>query len=62
MLSPVRSFGNLIDMTADVATTKRDVTVRFRRRSHLPIILASELFKTSTSVPWWKGLSLRSVE
>jgi len=55
-------FRDLIDMTADVAITERDVTVRFHRRAHLPIIMASELFKTSTSVPWWNGLPLRFVE
>ena len=55
-------FRDLIDMTADVAISERDVTVRFHRRAHLPIIMASELFKTSTSVPWWNGLPLRFVE
>src|SRR5262249_25448070 len=55
-------FRDLIDMRADVAITERDVTVRFHRRAHLPIIMASELFKTSTSVPWWNGLPLRFLE
>ena len=55
-------FRDLIDMTADVAITERDVTVRFHRRAHLPIIMASDLFKKSTSVPWWNGLPLRFVE
>jgi len=55
-------FRDLIDMTADVAITERDVTVRFHRRAHLPIIMASDLFKKSTSVAWWNGLPLRFVE
>jgi hypothetical protein len=55
-------FRDLIDMSADVAITKREVTVRFHRRAHLPIVLASDLFNKSVRVPWWDGLSLRFVE
>ena len=55
-------FRDLIDMSADVAITEREVTVRFHRRAHLPIVLASDLFKKSTPVPWWDGLPLRFVE
>jgi len=55
-------FRDLIDMSADVAITHKEVTVRFHRRAHLPIVLASDLFKKSVSVPWWNGLPLRFVE
>ena len=55
-------FRDLIDMTADVAITKREVTVRFHRRAHLPIVLASDLLKKPIPVPWWNGLPLRFIE
>ena len=55
-------FRDLIDMSAHVAITHKEVTVRFHRRAHLPIVLASDLFKKSVSVPWWNGLPLRFVE
>src|SRR5215831_7452913 len=55
-------FRDLVDMPADVAITEREVTVRFHRRAHLPIVLASDLFKKSVAVPWWKELTLRFVE
>jgi hypothetical protein len=55
-------FRDLIDMSADVAITEREVTVRFHRHAHLPIVLASDLFNKSVSVPWWNGLTLRFVE
>jgi hypothetical protein len=55
-------FRDLIDMSADVAITDRDVTVRFHRRAHLPIVLDSDLFKKATPVPWWNGMPLRFVE
>lgn len=55
-------FRDLIDMSADVAISRREVTVRFHRRAHLPIVLASGLFNKSVRVPWWDGLPLRFVE
>src|SRR5215470_8607470 len=55
-------FRDLIDMSADVAITDREVTVRFHRRAHLPIVLDSDLFKKTTPVPWWNGLPLRFIE
>jgi len=55
-------FRDLIDMTANVGITQREVTVRFHRGAHHPIVLASDLFKKSVRVPWWNGLPLRFVE
>jgi len=55
-------FRDLVDMSADVAITQQEVTIRFHRRAHLPIVLASDLFKKTVSVPWWNGLPLRFVE
>jgi hypothetical protein len=55
-------FRDLVDMPADVAITEREVTVRFHRRAHLPIVLASDLFNISVPVPWWKELTLRFIE
>jgi hypothetical protein len=59
---PRQIFRDLIDMSADVTITKREVTVRFHRRAHLPIVLASDLIKETVRVPWWDGLPLRFVE
>ena len=55
-------FRDLIDMPADISIGQREVTVRFHRRAHLPIVLASDIFKESVAVPWWKGFKLRFVE
>jgi len=55
-------FRDLIDMSADVAITANDVTVRFHRRAHLPIVLASGLIDKPVAVPWWNGLPLRLIE
>jgi hypothetical protein len=55
-------FRDLIDMPADVAITDDQVTVRFHRRAHLPIVLACGLFDKPVAVPWWNGRPLRLVE
>ena len=55
-------FRDLIDMPAQVTVTDQEVRVRFYRRAHLPIVLASGLFDKPVAVPWWDGLRLRLVE
>jgi transposase len=55
-------FRDLVDMSADVAITPREVTVRFHRRAHLPVIMSSDLFKKTVRVPWWVGRPLRFIE
>ena len=55
-------FRDLIDMAADVAITERELTVRFHRRAHLPVVLASGLIDKPVAVPWWNGRTLRLIE
>jgi transposase len=55
-------FRNLIDMPADVAITEAEIRVRFHRRAHLPIVLASGLIDKPVAVPWWNGRALRLVQ
>lgn len=52
-------FRDLIDIPADVSVTATDVTVKFHRRSHLPIVVASGLLDQAVAVPWWAGARLR---
>lgn len=52
-------FRDLIDMPATVEVTDKEVQVRFDRRAHLPIVLASGLLDTPVDVPWWNGMRLR---
>jgi Transposase DDE domain len=55
-------FRDLIDMPADVVVTQSEITVRFHRRAHLPIVLASGLIDKPVAVPWWNGRALRLVQ
>jgi len=52
-------FRDIIDIPADVKIETDEVKVKFHRRSHLPIILASGLVDQPLPVPWWDGLPLR---
>ncbi len=54
-------FRDLIDMPAEVAITDSEIRVRFHRRAHLPIVLASGLIDKPIAVPWWNGHRLRLV-
>jgi transposase len=55
-------FRDLINMPADVLIEDGEVRVRFHRRSHLPIVLASDLIGKPVPVPWWDGTPLRLIE
>jgi hypothetical protein len=52
-------FRDLIDTPADVSVTDSEVQLRFHRRAHLPIVIASGLLDSPVSIPWWNGCSLR---
>ena len=51
-------FRDLLDMPATVKVTPEEVRVTFHRRAHLPIVLASEIFAETPTVPWWNGARL----
>ena len=50
------------EMPADVAISDGEIRVRFHRRAHLPIVLASGLIDKPIAVPWWNGRRLRLVQ
>jgi hypothetical protein len=52
-------FRDLIDMAATADVTEKELQVRFDRRAHLPIVLASADLDTPVEVLWWNGMRLR---
>jgi hypothetical protein len=54
-----RIFRDLVDMPATVTVGPDEVTVRFHRRAHLPIVIDSGMLDQPVRVPWWNGASLR---
>jgi hypothetical protein len=55
-------FRDLVDMPATVRVEPGSIRVTFHRGAHIPILLASDLFSATPSVPWLGGarLSFRS--
>lgn len=54
-------FRDFIDATATVTITKKDITVRFQKRAHNPLLLAAGFDKTDLKIPWLSGKRLRLV-
>ncbi len=52
-------FRDLLNTPADVEIEGQQVLVRFHRRAHLPILIASGLLDDPVVVPWWRNLTLR---
>lgn len=51
-------FRDFIDATASVAISETDITVRFQKRAHNPLLLGADFDKTSVRVPWLGGKRL----
>lgn len=47
-----------IELTWALILADSEVQVRFHRRAHLPIVLASSLLNAPVAVPWWNGMRL----
>lgn len=52
-------FRDLLDMPATVTIAENEINVEFHRRAHLPILLASDIFRQRVPIPWWNNLPLR---
>jgi hypothetical protein len=52
-------FRDLIDAPATVCIDEREVHLRFERRAHLPIVIASGILDKPLKVPWWGNYTLR---
>lgn len=54
-------FRDFIDATAAVSIADKDITVRFQKRAHNPLLLSAAYDKTDIKVPWLGGKRLRLV-
>jgi hypothetical protein len=45
-------FRDFINAVANVIITERDITVRFQKRAHNPLLMAAVFDKTDLPVPW----------
>jgi hypothetical protein len=54
-------FMDLIDATADIVITGREVLVKFQKRAHNPLLIAAGFDKTDVVIPWLGGKRLRLI-
>jgi hypothetical protein len=54
-------FRDFIDATAAVLISEKDITVRFQKRAHNPLLLAAGFDKTDLKIPWLGGKRLNLV-
>jgi hypothetical protein len=54
-------FMDLIDATADIMITEREVAVKFQKRAHNPLLVAAGFDKTDVVIPWLGRKRLRLV-
>ena len=54
-------FRDLVDATAQVTLTDREIEVRFLKRAHNPLLLAAGFEKTDLPIPWLGNKHLRLV-
>jgi hypothetical protein len=54
-------FMDLIDATADIVITGREVLVEFQKRAHNPLLIAAGFDKTDVVIPWLGGKRLRPI-
>lgn len=52
-------FRDFINATAQVTIDASQVTVKFQKRAHSPLLMASGFDKLETPVPWWGGRSIK---
>jgi hypothetical protein len=54
-------FRDLVDATAQVTISEKEIEVRFQKRAHNPLLLAAGFDKTNLPIPWLDGKHLRLV-
>ena len=52
-------FRDFIDATANIKITKSNISVKFQKRVHNPMLIAADFDKTDISIPWLDNKKLR---
>lgn len=54
-------FRDLVDATATINIGDQDITIRFQKRAHNPLLIAAGFDKVDAPVPWLHGKRLRFI-
>jgi transposase len=54
-------FRDLVDATATIHIEDQDITIRFQKRAHNPLLIAAEFDKVAVPIPWLHKKRLRFI-
>jgi len=54
-------FRNFVDATAHISIAKKDITVKFQKRAHNPLLIAAGFDKIDLKIPWLENKKFRIV-
>jgi hypothetical protein len=54
-------FRDLVDATATLVITDKDIMVRYQKRAHNPLLIAADFDKTDVPIPWLGGKKLHFI-
>ncbi len=54
-------FRDFVDATAYISSTKKDITVKFQKRAHNPLLLAAGFDKMDLKIPWLENKTFRII-
>ncbi len=54
-------FRDFVDATAYISITKKDITVKFQKRAHNPLLLACGFDKMDLKIPWLENKNFRII-
>ena len=54
-------FRDFVDATAYISITKKDITVKFQKRAHNPLLLAAGFEKMDLKIPWLENKNFRII-
>lgn len=54
-------FRDFVDATAYISITKKDITVKFQKRAHNPLLLAAGFDKMDLKIPWLENKRFRII-
>ena len=54
-------FRDLVDATATITIEDQDITIRFQKRAHNPLLIAAGFDKVDVPIPWLHSKRLRFI-
>ena len=60
-VKPRHLFRDFVDATAYISITEKDITIKFQKRAHNPLLLAAGFDKMDLKIPWLENKNFRII-